>query len=625
VALVNMPFAPATRPSIQIGILKALLEGAGVTSTEHHASVDFYDRLRARRALSQYTPLSPSMVSEWYFSERPFDPRADGPDREAVERLVSHGRSVGFSFERMLDLRQNIVAPFLDDVAAQIAATGPRIACFSLSYAQINASFAIARRLRALIPGIVTIFGGAGSQVHEEACREYMRAFSAVDYMVLGEAEFAFAEMVKRLLDGRTDLDDLPDLMLRRGGEIHRTAAPPAPLALDESPIPMYDGYFELRARMPMETRRELEPVLLMELGRGCTWGDERTCKFCAFIFHGKYRSKSRERVIEETRVLTRRHRRKSLYLVDDIVTNSQIADILPAMKTAVPGLLIQFMEMRTATTRRHVQALADSGVCLVQPGTENFDDGLLKKISKGTTAFHNIQFLKWARESGVRVSHNVLLNIPGATRAEIETQLAVIEKLVHLDPPFAFPLQLVRFSPYHAWPEKNGIGRLLADPFYRYVFPEGVDISKVAYEFIEEGVDDAHAALHFQTAEAVGQWQMRWGFLPLPFLVYERDGSELSIIDGRGRGPAVQHRFDALAADVHATITDCPMNEEGIVRALAAAHPGLEAATVARILDEFVARDLALRLRGRCLSLAVDAEATRRWLPIPKREAALA
>ena len=49
-------------------------------------------------------------------------------------------------------------------------------------------------------------------------------------------------------------------------------------------------------------------------------------------------RSKSRSRILDELKELTRRHRRKTIYLVDDIVTNSQIADLLPAMREAVPS-----------------------------------------------------------------------------------------------------------------------------------------------------------------------------------------------------------------------------------------------------------------------------------------------
>lgn len=619
VALVNMPFAPATRPSIQIGILAALLDGAGIVAREHHAAVDFYDRLRQAGALSQYTAQSPSMVSEWYFSERPFDPTRD---MWAADRLRRHARDVGFPFSRMLALRNDIVPSFLDETAHAIAASKPRVVCFTLSYAQLNASFALAARLKALLPDVVTVFGGAGSQVHEEACRAYMGAFAAIDIMVLGEAEPVLVELLQGILDVGKPPVDLPDLMLRDAARIIRTPSAAAPPLLDASPPPRYDGWFETRGRMPMETRRDLEPVLLMELGRGCTWGDEMTCSFCAFIFHGRYRAKSRERVLDEVRTLTRRHGRKTIYLVDDIVTNAQISDLLPAMRQAVPGLLVHFMEMRTATTRRHVQALADSGVCLVQPGTECFDDGLLRRISKGTTTFHNVQFLRWAKEAGVRVSHNVLLNVPHATRDEVESQLAVIGLLTHLDPPFTFPLQIVRFSPYHADPEKHGLRALHPDPFYRFIFPDEVDPAHVAYELVEEGSVDPHAALHAETARAVHAWQIRWSRLPLPYLVVEADSEGAVVVDGRDTEAPRVHRLDALAAAVHAAVSECPQNAAGVVRSLRVTWPELDEACVMALLDDLVAKRLALHLRGRWLALATDAAATRRWQDVPPHPA---
>ena len=615
VALVNMPFAPATRPSIQIGILAALLADAGIVAREHHAAVDFYDRLRRAGALSQYTAQSPSMVGEWYFSERPLDL---SNDVWAADRLRRHARGVGFPFSRMLAVRDEVVPAFLDDTARAVAATSPRVACFTLSYAQLNASFALAARLKRLIPDLVTVFGGAGSQVHEDACREYMGAFSAIDVMVLGEAEPVLVDLLRGILESGKPSRELPDLLLREAGQVVRTPSPTSPRPLDTSPTPRYEGWFELRGRMPMETRRDLEPVLLMELGRGCTWGDEMTCSFCAFTFHGRYRAKSRERVLKEVRELTGRHGRKTIYLVDDIVTNSQISDLLPAMRQAVPGLLVHFMEMRTATTRRHVQTLAESGVCLVQPGTECFDDGLLRRIQKGTTTFHNVQFLKWAREAGVRVSHNILLAIPRSTRDEVERQLAVIRLLVHLDPPFSFPLQLVRFSPYHADPEKHGLQPLHPDPFYGYIFPEGVDAAKVAYELVEEEGFDPHADLHEETMRAVLAWQERWSRLPLPFLVLEATGEGAVVVDGRGTGSPVVHALGAREAAVHASICDCPQSPSGVVRALREAWPDLDEGGAAAVLADLAARGLVLNLRGRWLSLATEAAATRRWMPVP-------
>lgn len=621
VALVNMPFAPATRPSIQIGLLAALLEAAEISFVEHHAAVAFHERLRQVGALSQYTAQSPSMVSEWYFGAG----AADTPDIDAISRLrlEAHGREVGFSFTEMLRLRHEVVPAFLDEVTQAVVASRPRVVAFTLSYAQLNASFTLAERIKSQLPEVVTVFGGAGSQVHEAACREYMRAFPAIDVMLLGEAEHAWVSLVRLLLEGAPPtahgaLAALPDLMLRDGEAVVRTEGRAPALALDVSPTPRYDGWFAAREAMPPETRRSLEPVLLMELGRGCTWGDERTCSFCAFLFHGRYRSKSRSRILDELKELTRRHRRKTIYLVDDIVTNSQIADLLPAMREAVPGLLIHFLEMRTATTRRHVQALADSGVCLVQPGTENFDDGLLKRISKGTTTFHNVQFLRWAKEAGVRVSHNVLLAVPQSTREEVERQLGVVSLLTHLDPPFSFPVQIVRFSPYHAEPARYGLGPLRPDPFYRAVHRPGIDIDQVAYEFVEEEGTDPHADLHAQTHRAVGAWQRRWSRLPLPFLVYEADGDGAVIVDGRALGTPKVLRLDAVAAAVHASICDCPQSEEGVLRALRQQGIDADPTRVREVLDDLTGRGLALHLRERWLALATAAAATRRSQPVP-------
>jgi len=612
VALVNMPFAPATRPSIQIGILKALLDQTQLPAGEFHAAIDFFDLLRQKKAFSQYTAETPSLVSEWYFSERRFDFNPFGLHAEAVGRLQRFAQSTSFPYEGMVAIREHVVPEFLENLARRVVDSGARVVCFTTSYAQLNPSFALAARLKALRPEIITVFGGAGSQVFEAMCQETMRTRPHVDVMLAGEAEKRFPELIACLLEGRPPTH-LPKVYFRENGAVVGGEGATPALDLDEAGVPDYSGWLAARDEAPEGTRLYLEPMILMELGRGCTWGDSMTCKFCAFTFHGKYRGKSRTRVLSELAEQYRKYKIRQFYFVDDIINNSQITDIFPEFQKTVPRMTVAFMEMRTSTTKRHVQVLADAGVLLVQPGTENFDDGLLKRISKGTTTFHNIQFLKWAREAGVRVSHNVLLEVPGSEADEVRNQLEAIKLLTHLDPPYTLSIQLVRFSPYHENQQAYGFKNLRPDPFYKHLHPDGVDLEKIAYEFVHDGSGLSHSRIHHDSRTAIAQWQAAWRRLPSPYLIHETYFDDLVIVDGRAAGAPAFHRFQEPVGRIHALITDCPQNEEGIVRALGGAISTDEAAAV---LNELCARRLALRLRGRVLSLAVAGERLRRLQP---------
>ena len=120
VALLSMPFAPATRPSIQTGILKAVLQHHGIEARAFYPNLRFFARMRAHGYHTQYTAQVPSLVYEWYFSPRPFKPGLAGPDWQACMRLEGYAKQVGFPWTSMLDIKQRLVPEFLDELMAEL-------------------------------------------------------------------------------------------------------------------------------------------------------------------------------------------------------------------------------------------------------------------------------------------------------------------------------------------------------------------------------------------------------------------------------------------------------------------------------------------------------------------------
>lgn len=616
-----MPFAPAARPSIQVGILRTLLDGAGIAAREFHGTLDFFEILAREGHHSQYQAGSPSLLSEWYFSERPFDPDPAGPDREAAAYLHQVAGATGFPVEKMRRIREAVVPPFLDALADQVAESGAHVACFSLSFAQRNAAFALSARLKARRPDLLTVFGGAGSQIFEEACREYMRIFPAVDVMLLGEAEERFPLLVGALLE-RGPLDGIPGLLHRLGREVRLTAPEPPPVPAEARVIPSYAGWIERARALPRTVQARLDVALPVEIGRGCTWADHAACRFCAFTFHGRYRARRPDQVLEEVSQQVRRHGVRSIYIVDNVVPRATLHEVLPAMARAVPGLVVPFVEVLSTLGSEDLEAMAASGVVLVQPGTECFDDGLLKRVGKGTTTLHNVRFLKLARESGVGVSHNLLLGVPGATPAEVDSQRRTLEKLTHLDPPQVLELQLVRFSDYHARSEHHALRGVRPHPMVAATLPEGADAARVAYEFVSDVDDDAMTRLYTPTVAAMVAWHQRWRRSPRPYFIHDADSEGVTLLDGRGSGAdPLRHRLEGLAAAAYLAVARDPRPAGAVAARLGEAFPGTSPAAVEEILRGLERAGLVLEGRGRFLALSVDGDRLRRlWRDLPPR-----
>jgi ribosomal peptide maturation radical SAM protein 1 len=135
---------------------------------------------------------------------------------------------------------------------------------------------------------------------------------------------------------------------------------------------------------------------------------------------------------------------------------------------------------------RRHVERLAEAGVCRIQPGIESMSDRVLKLMRKGTTALRNIQLLKWCKEFGIEADWNVLYGFPGENRGDYQEMLNLLRTIRFLGPPSGCgPLRLDRFSPYHSKPEDFGIRDVRPLAVYRYLYPvDEQQLAKIAYHF---------------------------------------------------------------------------------------------------------------------------------------------
>ena len=95
---------------------------------------------------------------------------------------------------------------------------------FTSTFQQNTASFALARRLKQRLPGLVTVFGGANFD--GEMGPELVRAVDCIDVAVIGEGDETFPRLLSALAAG-TGLDGVPGLARRVDGQVKVT--PPVP------------------------------------------------------------------------------------------------------------------------------------------------------------------------------------------------------------------------------------------------------------------------------------------------------------------------------------------------------------------------------------------------------------
>src|SRR5262249_33304467 len=144
------------------------------------------------------------------------------------------------------------------------------------------------------------------------------------------------------------------------------------------------------------------------------------------------------------------------------------------------------FWEIKANLTHDQVRILRDAGVKSVQPGIESLSDHVLKLMRKGTTAFRNIELLKWCKEYNVKPYWNFLYGFPGENTEDYDSTITLIDTIWHLDPPTGYgPVRIDRFSPYHNDPITFGLINLRPMAPFTYIYPfDSRRLADIAYYF---------------------------------------------------------------------------------------------------------------------------------------------
>jgi len=609
VALVNMPFGSTRYPSIQLGLLQAILARHSIPATTHYLNL----RFAARLGWEAYEVLCDPpcrFLGEWIFAQAAFGEGA--PDTQelleqsgdAVHRTCTQlGRDTAY----LLELRTQEAPAFIEHCLTAVPWEEYDVVGFTSMFEQNCAALALARRLKERYPRLTTIFGGANFE--DEMGLEYVRALPWIDYAVIGEGDEVFPALLQRLVTEEGAVE-LPGVARRGAAGVQFPGRAPLVRDLDSLPEPDYRDYFTTAAALEHPSASGAGVVHIMyETARGCWWGQKHHCTFCGLNALGMaYRSKSPARVLSGIHELAGRYNVYQFASVDNILDHRYIREVFGPLAAQHMDYAF-FWAVKANLTREQLQAMGQSGVRRLQPGIESLSTHVLRLMRKGATAIQNVCFLKWALYYGMSVAWNALLGFPGEQPEDYDRQLAIMRLIPHLEPPGSCTrIFLERFSPNYAQSAELGIFNVRAERAYTAIYPCELDVDRIAYFFDYDAPGALPDATHEPLREYLRWWQGAWKQPRRPYLAYLRGAGRLTVLDGRraavGR-PAV-HVFDEPAALVYeyCSSTDHPVGpvlahvrEQGLA---------IDEARVRALLGEFTARGLMLEEDGHYLSLAL-------------------
>jgi ribosomal peptide maturation radical SAM protein 1 len=607
--IVSMPFMDIDRPSIQLGLLKAIAEMHGFPVRTLHANLDFAAQIGADyyRAIAA---LRGRLVGDWLFSVEAFGAAAPDPDARLPDEFADELCDLPGTPERVRDrlrhTRDHEVPAFLDSVVATLPWHEVRVVGFTCTFQQNAASFALARWLKRRYPTILTLFGGANFD--GEMGVELARSVDCVDAAVIGEGDTAFPRLLSALAD-ETGLAAVPGVARRVGDRV--IAAPPAPPAdhLDELPAPDYDEYFQRADDLGLLPRARHRDVWIpFESARGCWWGAKHHCTFCGL--NGttmRFRAKSPQRTLDELAWLARRYHSFRFEAVDNILDPGYLKELFPAIVDSGAGYEI-FYEVKANLTRAQLRLLAQAGVTRLQPGLESLSSQVLRLMDKGVRAAQNVNLLRWARYYGIDVAWGILWGFPDESPQDYAEQAAVVPHLLHLQPPSsADRIWLERFSPLFTRPE--GLRYRTPERSYRFVYPDRVDLDRAAYFFEYELEDALPDSAYEGLRRAVADWSDAWACDHQPVLTYRSAPGFIQIYDGRYQDQQGTYTFEGTLADIYLACGERPTTAAAVRNTL---RLNLPVAAVEDVFSEFQRRGLMFLDESLAVALALPAVAGR-------------
>jgi len=176
----------------------------------------------------------------------------------------------------------------------------------------------IIRITKTINPGIMTVVGGGHPTF---LVKEVLRDHPELDYVIMGEGERTFLEMIRRLKDERP-LDDLKGIARRHNGDIRIHPPAESILDLDSIPFPARDLlpmeiYFKTTVPFSRTFRYNRNTSIITS--RGCP----ARCIFCssANFWGHRWRGRSAENVLDEIGHLIERYGVREIQFADDNLT----------------------------------------------------------------------------------------------------------------------------------------------------------------------------------------------------------------------------------------------------------------------------------------------------------------
>jgi radical SAM superfamily enzyme YgiQ (UPF0313 family) len=330
--------------------------------------------------------------------------------------LEAHGHEVRIH-DQNLDKRQ--AKDFMDfkpQMVGYSVATGPNIA----DARQMSTEF------KELLPDLVNVWGFR----HPSSYPKEVLAEPYVDYVIVGQGEYAIAELAGNLEEGKPKLADIGGLAYEENGQVHINPERPLPMDLDDLPDPAWH-LIDLKKY----------PDVTLNTSRGCP----HRCTFCCdyTFFKGTMTDLSAARIVDQMEKLHTRYGVEHIFISGErfALNRERLREFCELMQHK--KLKVKWnCPVSGALDKEDVELMARGGCTSVLFEIESGSQRMLDFLNKGNVEEMSKTFWYLARK---RIIPTIFMyyDIPTETVEDFQASLDILKKLDN--PPFLY----MKFVPY--------------------------------------------------------------------------------------------------------------------------------------------------------------------------------
>lgn len=277
---------------------------------------------------------------------------------------------------------------------------------------------------------IITVGGGA----HPTAMPELALSDENLDYVVLGEGEHSFIELIK-VIEGKSNLSALDGIGYKENGKIKIIPKTNFIRELDLLPFPAWhllnmEGYFGLKSSHGQRTSKCFSPVIT---SRGCP----AQCTFCSAhkVWGRQFRSRSAENVVRELKQIREEYGIEEILFEDDNLTLDP-----ERAERIFDGMIEERLNLKWDTpngiaawtlNERLIDKMKESGCFRLNFALESGNQEVLDHIIRKPVQLEKVKpLVEYARKIGIEVGIYLVLGMPGETQEQIWDSFRLAEEL---------------------------------------------------------------------------------------------------------------------------------------------------------------------------------------------------